>query len=166
MKKLTTLACAILLSQSALAQLKIEEPKPKIKKEDKYLCSYHTRISEQDKQNSSGKALDNNNTKSNAAAILRQDRANFYEYKLADIEDESDCVFHKAENRKLFEQYVNKGKLDHKTIGKIIYANPMIAVDVYEYHVDIKLIDEECGCEDSQYIEEDTIHTEEPKIQQ
>ena len=32
MKKLTTLDCAILLSQSALAQLKIEEPKPKIKK--------------------------------------------------------------------------------------------------------------------------------------
>lgn len=50
MKPLNMMMAILLASQSALAQLKIETPKPK--KEDKYLCSYTTRISAQDKINS------------------------------------------------------------------------------------------------------------------
>lgn len=52
MKPFNMMMAILLASQSALAQLKIEEPKPKPKKEDKYLCSYTTRISAQDKINS------------------------------------------------------------------------------------------------------------------
>jgi hypothetical protein len=54
------------------------------------LCSYIARISEQDKYNSAGDSLvsDQKPLLAVAAAIIRQDRANYHEFNKPDDEDQ------------------------------------------------------------------------------
>lgn len=57
---------------------------------------YSTKISNNDRYNSSGHRL------TSVAAILRQDRANYYKFNLADRGDQGDGYFYSKSRRQIF----------------------------------------------------------------
>jgi len=86
------------------------------------LCTYQARISEQDKYNSSGKSLLQGSKVSTAiaAAIIRQDRANYHELDKQDDEDQSDCVFADKGNRASLEKRLTKRSIDKSVLGRVV----------------------------------------------
>src|SRR6266566_2501528 len=66
--------------------------------------SYSARLSPRDHYNSNGERL------RSAAAIIRQDRANFYVYGLRDNEDEPDPYFSSKVNRARLEQMLDNSR--------------------------------------------------------
>src|ERR1700733_9239027 len=68
-----------------------------------YVESYTARLSERDHYNSNRQRL------RSAAAIVRQDRANFYVYGLRDSEDEPDPYFSSKGNRARLEEMLENG---------------------------------------------------------
>ena len=63
---------------------------------------YTTRLSANDHFSSKGKRLES------AAAIIRQDRANYHKFKLRDLEDGEDVFFASADNRALLENQLER----------------------------------------------------------
>ncbi|MEN9639954.1 MAG: hypothetical protein RLZZ262_1823 [Bacteroidota bacterium] len=108
-----------------------------------FLCNYTARISEQDKRNSSGGYLTNGTTVSTAiaAAIIRQDRANYHQFDKRDPEDTNDCYFHDKDNRAALEKRLGKGTAPKESLKQIIFGNPLISVDVYDDFVNVKILD-------------------------
>ena len=90
-----------------------------------YIESYTARLSPRDHYNSKGERL------RSAAAIIRQDRANFYVYGLRDSEDEPDSYFSKKENRARLEQLLENGRTTPDAIYRIVNGTPLIRVDIY-----------------------------------
>ncbi len=109
------------------------------------LCSYTARISDQDKFSSTGASLVQNDkaTAATAAAIIRQDRANYHQFNKRDSEDETDCVFDDKEKRALLEKRLAAGKTTKEALNKIVFGNPLLTVDVYDNYVDISIQKEE-----------------------
>lgn len=107
---------------------------------DSYLCSYTARISDADKHNSKGAAMAKNYSNATVASILRQDRANFYVFNKQDSEDESDCVFHSKTARANMQKSISLGSIPQYAKQAIVDDNPLIFVDVYSTHLDIKII--------------------------
>jgi hypothetical protein len=109
------------------------------------LCTYHARISEQDKYNSSGKSLLQGSKVSTAiaAAIIRQDRANYHELDKQDDEDQSDCVFADKGNRASLEKRLTKRSIDKSVLRQIIFDNPLIKVKVYTDSISVIILLEE-----------------------
>lgn len=107
------------------------------------LCSYTARISVQDKLNSSGDPLVKGDTVSPAiaAAIIRQDRANYHEFNKRDDEDTGDCYFQSKQNRALLEKRLSKGTASKASLSQIIFGNPLISVDVYDDYMNVKIIE-------------------------
>lgn len=97
----------------------------------RYLCSYTAYISEDDKMNSSGYSLVTGTNKSTVAAILQQDRANFYKFGIRDAQDTSDCIMRSQAKRSTFGRLVNRSAIPQSTIRKIVHGNPTIEVDLY-----------------------------------
>lgn len=114
---------------------------PKNIAQSQLICSYRAKISTQDKFNSAGMPLAKGYTPSNAATILRQDRANFYKFGLADNEDTTDCLMNSKEQRQRLDILVANGNIDTNTITQIIDSNPVVRVDLYANHADISIID-------------------------
>ncbi len=106
-----------------------------------YLCNYTAKIGEQDKYNSKGEPLTRGDNVSMAivAGIIRQDRANYYEFNNRDLEDESDCSFNNKQHRATLENMLKKGSAPKSALRQIIYGNPLISVDVYNDHVDVSI---------------------------
>lgn len=105
-----------------------------------YLCSYQARISSDDKFNSSGNYIATQYSRNVVAAIIRQERANFYKFGVRDDEDQGDCVFASKENRARLERWLASGQISANTIRRIVDGTPLIYVDVYRNRVSVRTL--------------------------
>jgi hypothetical protein len=106
-----TLAIATLAAAPARAQELIE--------------SYRARLSENDHYNSNGVRL------TSAAAIIRQDRANFFRFGHGDAEDEADRFFASFDNRAALERMLERGHAQPGVLSRIVNGTPLVRVDIY-----------------------------------
>ncbi|MBS0602279.1 hypothetical protein [Plasticicumulans sp.] len=97
------------------------------------LEAYIARLSAADHYNSSGERL------RSAAAIIRQDRANLHRYGVRDPEDETDRFFAAADNRARLERLLADGFLDRTTERIIVEDTPLVRVEVWPNHVEVRL---------------------------
>ena len=84
--------------------------------------SYVAFLSEADHFNSNGERLQT------AAAIIRQDRANFHRFGRRDQGDESDSFFADAANREALEQMLEHGHASPGVISRIVNGTVLIAL--------------------------------------
>lgn len=87
--------------------------------------SYVAFLSEQDHFNSNGQRL------TSAAAIIRQDRANFHRFGIRDPQDQDDKFFADEGNRAALEQMLENGKAEPGVISRIVNGTVLIHVDIY-----------------------------------
>jgi hypothetical protein len=87
--------------------------------------SYTAFLSEADHFNSNGQRL------TSAAAIIRQDRANFHRFGRGDPGDEGDRFFASIDNRAAMERMLERGRATPCTINAIVNRTPLIRVDIY-----------------------------------
>jgi hypothetical protein len=87
--------------------------------------SYTAFLSEADHFNSNGQRL------TSAAAIIRQDRANFHRFGRGDPGDEGDRFFASIDNRAAMERMLERGRATPGTINAIVNRTPLIRVDIY-----------------------------------
>ncbi len=114
----TLLACAAVLGLSlAAAPASAAE----------LIASYNAWLSKADHYNSNGQRL------TSAAAIIRQDRANFHKFGIQDAGDESDTYFNNLNNRAILEQMLNDGTSDPSALREIVNKvnGVMIHVEIY-----------------------------------
>ena len=109
---------------------------------ERYLCTYTARISEWDKINSQGQSLVSGYNLSSIAAVIRQDRANFHKFNQRDPEDTDDCAFSSPQNRQLLENFLRHGSVTKSSLHRIADGTPLIDVDIYDNHVDVRLQNE------------------------
>ncbi len=88
--------------------------------------SYIAVLSERDHFNSRGERL------TNAAAIIRQDRANYHRLGKRDAGDEGDRFFADANNREALENLIKRGTSSKDALRAIIQGTPTIVVSVFE----------------------------------
>jgi hypothetical protein len=99
-----------------------------------YVETYTARLSARDHYNSNGQRL------RSAAAIIRQDRANFYVYGLRDSEDEPDPYFSSKSNRARLEEMLENGRSTPDAIDRIVNGTPLIRVDIYATGINVTVI--------------------------
>jgi len=87
--------------------------------------SYVALLSEADHFNSKGQRL------TSAAAIIRQDRANFQRFGMKDPEDDGDTFFADEGNRAALEQMLERGRADPGVLSRIVNGTPLVRVDIY-----------------------------------
>jgi hypothetical protein len=87
--------------------------------------SYTAVLSERDHFNSNGERLHS------AAAIIRQDRANYHRFGLQDDGDSDDAYFSDANNRDTLERLLNNGTADPGVVSRIVNGVVEVRVDVY-----------------------------------
>jgi hypothetical protein len=87
--------------------------------------SYIAFLSEADHFNSNGQRL------TSAAAIIRQDRANFYRFGRGDPGDQDDRFFRDIGNRETLEAMLERGRASPGTISRIVNGTALIRVDIY-----------------------------------
>lgn len=112
----TLLACAAALAVTAFAAPASAAD---------LIGSYNAWLSRADHYNSNGQRL------TSAAAIIRQDRANFHKFGIQDPGDESDNYFDNVNNRALLEQMLNDGTSDPGVLRQIVNGNVRIHVEIY-----------------------------------
>src|ERR1700738_1442850 len=96
--------------------------------------SYSARLSQRDHYNSNGERL------RSAAAIIRQDRANFYVYGLRDDEDEPDPYFSSKGNRARLEQMLENAETTPEAIDGVVNGTPLIRVDIYATGISVSIL--------------------------
>jgi len=96
--------------------------------------SYVARLSARDHFNSSGQRLQS------PAAIIRQDRANYYAYGYRDAEDEPDQFFSNKANRARLERLLEGGTTTPEARQLIVNGTPLIRVDVYPNFVNVTIL--------------------------
>jgi hypothetical protein len=98
--------------------------------------SYNAFLSRADHYNSYGVRL------TTAAAIIRQDRANFHKYGVQDDQDENDNYFDNVNNRAVLERMISDGTSEPGVLRRIVNSNVMIHVDVYrsQHHGDYVIV--------------------------
>src|ERR1700693_2280130 len=99
-----------------------------------FIESYTARLSARDHFNSNGERL------RSAAAIIRQDRANFYVYGLRDSEDEPDSFFSNKGNRARLEGMLENGRTTPDAIQRIVNGTPLIRVDIYSTGISVSIL--------------------------
>ena len=87
--------------------------------------SYVALLSEADHFNSSGQRL------TSAAAIIRQDRANYHRFGIRDPEDEEDTLFADEQNRQALERMLERGHADPGVLSRIVNGTVLVRVNVY-----------------------------------
>jgi hypothetical protein len=87
--------------------------------------SYKAQLSERDHFNSNGERLQS------AAAIIRQDRANFHRFGIRDPADQSDVFFTDVNNRAALEALIERGTSEPGAINRIVNGTPLVRVDIY-----------------------------------
>lgn len=119
-----TLAAAALATAPAHAQQLVE--------------SYVARLSERDHFNSNGQRL------TSAAAIIRQDRANYFRFGRGDAEDQPDRFFANVNNRAALERMLERGRASPGALAAIVNGTPVVRVDIYRdgsgYYVHVELV--------------------------
>jgi DnaJ-domain-containing protein 1 len=100
---------------ASIMPLRVDEP----------IASYAAHLSEQDHFSSRGERL------RSAAAIIRQDRANFHKFGRRDPRDESDPFFSSASNRDALEQMLSRGRIDKSLSRAIIDGTPSVRVEIF-----------------------------------
>jgi hypothetical protein len=98
---------------------------PALSHADELIETYTAVLSERDHYNSSGERL------KEAAAIMRQDRANFHKFGKRDQGDESDTFFANARNREILEKFLNRGRSTAVALNAIINGTPVVVVRIY-----------------------------------
>ncbi len=91
----------------------------------RFIESYTARLSARDHFNSNGERL------RAPAAVIRQDRANFYVYGLRDDEDQADSFFSVKVNRARLEQMLENGRTTPDAAYSIVNGTPLIRCDIY-----------------------------------
>lgn len=99
-----------------------------------YTETYTARLSPADHYNSSGVRLHS------AAAIIRQDRANYYVYGVRDSEDEPDSFFSIKRNRERMEQMLENGRATPDAVYRIVNGTPLIRVDIYSTGINVTVV--------------------------
>jgi hypothetical protein len=97
------------------------------------ITSYCTRITESDKSASDGFRL------TDAASILRQDRANFHKFGLRDAGDEYDSYFKSTGNRARLPEMLNNGVTENSVLQQIVHGTPYVCVNVFNGWIDVTL---------------------------
>jgi S1-C subfamily serine protease len=88
--------------------------------------SYTALLSENDHFNSRGQRL------TTAAAIIRQNRANFHRFGIRSPEDQDDPFFSDERNRAALEQMLDRGRADSRVIDRIVNGPPaLVRVDIF-----------------------------------
>ncbi|MEA2958105.1 MAG: hypothetical protein QOJ58_3611 [Alphaproteobacteria bacterium] len=87
--------------------------------------SYRAQLSERDHFNSNGERL------RSAAAIIRQDRANFHRFGIRDSADQSDVFFTDVDNRAALESLIERGTSEPHAINRIVNGTPLVRVDIF-----------------------------------
>jgi hypothetical protein len=87
--------------------------------------SYKAQLSERDHFSSTGERL------RSAAAIIRQDRANFHRFGIRDPADQSDVFFTDVNNRAELEALIERGTSEPHAINRIVNGTPMVRVDIF-----------------------------------
>jgi hypothetical protein len=108
---LASICCMTLISQPIQAQQLVE--------------SYQAFLSERDHFNSNGQRL------TTAAAIIRQDRANFHRFGLRDPGDQDDAFFADMENREALEKLLERGRAEPGVISRIVDGTALVRVQVF-----------------------------------
>jgi hypothetical protein len=98
---------------------------PIVAQAQQLIGSYVALLSEADHFNSNGQRL------TSAAAIIRQDRANFHRFGIKDPQDEDDAFFADEANRAALEQMLERGDADPGVISRIVNSTVLIRVDIY-----------------------------------
>src|SRR6202030_3627526 len=98
---------------------------PIVAQAQQLIGSYVALLSEADHFNSNGQRL------TSAAAIIRQDRANFHRFGIKDPQDEDDAFFADEANRAALEQMLERGRADPGVIARIVNSTVLIRVDIY-----------------------------------
>ncbi|WP_146131615.1 hypothetical protein [Merismopedia glauca] len=97
--------------------------------------SYTARLSRDDHFNTSGVRL------RSAAAIIRQDRANFHKFGQIDREDTFDSVFGSVSNRSKLEKMLDNGSTSESARRAIVNGTPLIKINIYRNSVDVLVIE-------------------------
>ena len=87
--------------------------------------SYKALLSEKDHFNSNGERLQS------AAAIIRQDRANFHRFGIRDPADQDDVFFTDVNNRAALESLIERGTSEPRAINRIVNGTPLVRVDIF-----------------------------------
>ena len=87
--------------------------------------SYIARLSARDHFSSRGERLQS------AAAIIRQDRANYYVYNIRDEEDQPDEFFASKANRERLEQMLEHGSSKAGAVRQVVNGTPLIKVLIF-----------------------------------
>ena len=90
------------------------------------LESYVALLSERDHFNSNGQRL------TTAAAIIRQNRANFHRFGLRNPGDEGDRFFADEGNRATLERLLEHGRAEPGVISRIVNGTPLVRVEVWQ----------------------------------
>lgn len=98
---------------------------PSMAQAQQVIASYLARLSAADHFNSNGERL------TSAAAIIRQDRANFHRFGVRDPEDESDPFFADQDNRAALEQMLERGRAAPGVIDRVVNGTPLVRVEVH-----------------------------------
>ena len=98
---------------------------PKPSRAQEMIESYQAYLSQQDHFNSDGQRL------TSAAAIIRQDRANFHRYGIRDPGDEDDNFFGDMGNRAALERFLERGRAAPRVVSQIVNGTPLIRVEVW-----------------------------------
>jgi len=98
--------------------------------------SYDAYLSRDDHFNSSGERL------TTAAAVIRQDRANFHKFGLRDRGDEDDRFFDDVGNRAYLERLIAQGNSNDYVLRRIVSDNVRVHVEVFgsRHHGDYVII--------------------------
>jgi hypothetical protein len=115
MRKMCILVLAIAIAACA----------PTLAQAQQLIASYVARLSVTDHLNSNGQRL------TSAAAIIRQDRANFHRFGIRDPEDQDDPFFADQGNREALEQMLERGRAEPGVIERIVNGTPLIRVEIY-----------------------------------
>jgi len=102
--------------------------------QDDPVDSYCATLGPDDHFASDGYPLDN------AAAIIRQDRANFHQFGVRDPSDENDSIFSIKSNRARLEQMLRNGTISRSASRAIVRGTPDICVDVYDDFINVTLL--------------------------
>ena len=134
MKIRTTLTFLLVLIAAILSAGPVRDAQGQVM--GNFIESYTARLSPRDHYNRNGVRL------TSAAAIIRQDRANFYVYGLRDSEDEPDSFFSSKSNRARLEEMLENGRATRDAIYRVINGTPLIRVDIYANGINVTVLSE------------------------
>ena len=132
MKIRTTLTFLLVLIAAILSAGPVRDAQGQVM--GNFIESYTARLSPRDHYNRNGVRL------TSAAAIIRQDRANFYVYGLRDSEDEPDSFFSSKSNRARLEEMLENGRATRIAIDRVINGTPLIRVDIYANGINVTVL--------------------------